>query len=204
MSLTQVVAASVDGNLYATVPPNAKASGAGGNGGSVTRASNTNKLDGVSISRYNTNVFASTVVATDSVSSAGGTLAYNNQKPTAKRLTTKINGSNQSFLLSGASKPSLTQSIHQVKICGMTCVSGYRTTKVTSAIRSGKFNRYTGEFAVGYPQHSDDVFIGVDGYVSGTPTFDNAADPTRSVPGELTYKYGAPLAVSTTYKPKTG
>lgn len=203
MSLTQVVAASVDGNLYSMVPPNIKGSGAGGNGGSVTKASSTSKLDNVSISRYNTTVFGSTVVNTSSVASAGGTLAYNNQKPIAKRVTTQINGSNNNVLLSGAAQPSLIESIHQIKICGMGCYSGVRTTKLTSAIRSGNFNMYTGKFNPGYPQHSDDLFPGIDAG-SGTPTWDNAASPTRSVPGELTYKYGAPVAVNTTYKPKTG
>lgn len=42
-------------------------------------------------------------------------------------------------------------------------------------------------------------FVQVDGSTAAT---DDAATPTRSVPGELTYRFGGPLPVNDTYKAK--
>lgn len=193
-----VVSAKIDGSPYNVVPPN-KSTEAGGNGGSVARASNTNIIDGVDVSRYDAGVFGSAVVASDDVGSAGGILAYNNQAPIAKKLTTKINGVTNAFLVSGASVPSLTQSIHYMKIMGEGYFDGVRTTKTTSAIRSGNWNIYNGQFAMGYPQHSDDYFFGAD-----NSSGDKAAKPSRSVPGTLTFRYGSPTTVTQNYSEKTG
>lgn len=195
--LTRIVAAQTDSSLYNTVQPN-KSTLAGGNGGSVTKASNTALLDNVAISRFNTDVFGSTVVDTNDVDSAGGTLAYNNQSPIAKRLTTKINGSSNSVLRSGALQPALIESVHYLRIEGEGYVDGVRTTKVASAVRSGHYN-FNGMFDNGYPQHSDDYFLGSNGS-SG----DNAAKPSRSVPGSLTFKYASPTIQTQAYQAKTG
>lgn len=195
MAISQVVALKVNGDLYDTVPPNAKGSGAGGNGGAVARASNSSLLDSVQVSYYSSGVFGSTVLDLNDTDKAvsSGTFAYNNQKPVAKRYSTTINGTSNTVLQSGASVPSLVQSIHYIKVCTMGCSDGVRTRKLTSAIRQNKFNEYTGEFDAGYPVVSADNF-----------STDDAAQPSRAVPGELTYKTGAPNPVNDFYKEKTG
>ena len=195
MAILQVVAIKVDGSHYNTVPPNAKGSGAGGNGGAAARVSNTSKLDGVTVARYDAGVFGSTVLDNNVADKAlsSGTFAYNNQRPIAKRLTATISGVANTFLQSGAAVPSLVQSIHYAKVCGMGCVDGVRTRQLTSAIRQNKFNRYAGEFDAGYPVVTVDTF--------GS---DDAAQPTRAIPGELTYKSSSLNPVNDVYKGKTG
>jgi len=200
MAISQIVAAKVNGSTYNTVPPNVSGSGAGGNGGSVAKASNSSLLDGVTVARYDAGVFGSTVLdnnQTDKALSAG-TFAYNNSKPIAKRVTTEINGLSNDILLSGASVPSLTHSIHKIQVSTMGYSEGVRTTKLTSAIREGKWNEYTGEFEAGYPQSSVDT-------LSLSPTYqDVAANPSRGTPGKLTYKTNSPTIVVDNYSEKTG
>jgi hypothetical protein len=196
MAISQVVAIQTNGNPYDTVPPNATASGAGGNGGSVAKASNTNLLDGVEVSRYDAGVFGSAVVDTNDIDKvySSGALAYNNPGPISKRVTTNINGSANTFLLSGALVPNLIHSIHYQKVKnGSSYVQGVRTRRFTSAIRENKWNDYTGKFESGYPVVSVDVFAD-----------DNAALPTRSVPGNLTFMSSGSNVVNDTYKEKTG
>lgn len=200
MAISQVVAIKVNGDTYNTIPPNVSGSGSGGNGGAVAKASNTNLLDGVTISRYDGGVFGSTALDNNDADKAlsAGTFAYNNQKPVAKRITTAISGVSNSVLLSGAAQPSLVQSIHKIQVLGMGYAEGVRTRKLTSAIRAGKWNEYSGEFEAGYPQSSTDVF-------SLSPSYEDvAANPTRAVPGKLTYKTSAPSLVNDSYKEKTG
>lgn len=194
MPITQVVAVRADnGSEYNTVPPN-KSTVAGGNGGSGIRTGTvSNKLDNVAASRYDAGVFGSSVVDTNDVDSAGGTLAYNNSKPIAKRVTTAINGSSNDVLVSGASQPALIHSIHYIKVCGMGCVQGVRSRRLTAAIRAGKFNEFTGEFEAGYPVVASDTFEN-----------DHAALPSRSSPGELTYMSSSLEPVNDDYKEKTG
>lgn len=195
MAISQVVAVKVNGDEYDIVPPNAKGSGAGGNGGSVAKATSSSLLDGVQVSYYASGVFGSTVVDGNNTDKAlsGGVFAYNNQKPTAKRLSETINGSLNDYLLSGAAVPSLVKSIHYLKVCSGGCSDGVRTRKLTTALREGRFNEYTGKFEVGYPVVSVDNF-----------DTDNASRPSRSVPGTLVYKSGSQVPTTAAYKPKKG
>lgn len=200
MAISQVVANKVDGNPYNTVPPNVTGSGAGGNGGSVAKAGNTSLLDGVQVSYYASGVFGSTVLDNDDADKAltTGTFAYNNQSPIAKKVTNKISGVSNNFLVSGAAKPSLVRSIHKIQVLDEGYVEGVRTRKLTSAMRAGKWNMFTGEFDAGYPQNSVDI-------LSLYPTYkDVAANPTRLVPGRLTYKTSSPDIVNSSYEEKTG
>jgi hypothetical protein len=200
MPITQIVAVKADGSEYNTVPPNATGSGAGGNGGSVAKASDSSLLDGVSVARYDAGVFGSTVLDNNHIDKAlsGGTLAYNNPGPIAKKITSDLNGSANDVLRSGAAQPTLVQSIHKIQVEGMGYAEGVRTTKTTSAIRGGYWNIYNGQFAGGYPQSSVDV-------LSLAPSYqDSAANPTRAIPGRITYKTSAPVSVNTNYKKKTG
>lgn len=200
MAISQVVAAKVNGSLYNNVPPNAKGSGAGGNGGSVAKASDSSLLDGVQTSYYAAGVFASTVLDNNHANKAisAGTFAYNNKKPVAKRVSTTISGVSNNVLRSGAAEPTLVQSVHKIQVQGMGYSEGVRTLKQTTAIRDGYFNIYTGKFDPGYPASSVDT-------LSLAPTYqDVAANPTRVVPGALTYKGGSPNPVNDDYKEKTG
>lgn len=200
MAISQIVAAKVDGSVYNNVPPNVKGSGAGGNGGSAAKASDSSLLDGVSVSRYNSGVFASTVLDNDNADKAlsAGTFAYNNKKPVAKRLSTTISGVSNTVLQSGAAQPALVRGIHKIQVGGMGYSEGVRTLKQTTAIRDGYFSIYTGKFDPGYPVSSVDV-------LSLAPTYqDVAANPTRVVPGRLVYKGGSSNPVETNYKSKTG
>lgn len=196
MAISQVVAMTVDGTLYNTLPPNASGSAAGGNGGSVAKATSTSLLDGVEVSRYDAGVFGSTVVDTNNIekSLGSGTLAYNNLKPIATRLPTRINGTNEApLILSACSAANLINSIHYIKVCTMGCAEGVRTRRLTSAIREGKFNEFTGEFDAGYP------VVGVDTFGN-----DEAARPSREYPGRLRYKSSSLNPVYSDYKSKTG
>ena len=195
MAISQVVAMTVDGNFYDTIPPNVAGSGAGGNGGSVAKASNTDLLDGVEVSRYNADVFGSTVVDTNDIEKvySGGELAYNNPGPIAKKVTTELNGVENNILLSGAAVPSIVQSIHYIQVCEMGCSDGVRTRQLTSAIRNNHYNVFSGQFDVGYPVISADTF-----------NTDDAAHPTRNLPGELVFTSSGAKIVNTTYKKKTG
>lgn len=171
----QVVAAKANGSLYDTVPVNARGSGAGGNGGSVAKAGDSYLLDGVNVSRYNTGVFGSTVLDNDTADKAINSEAFakNTQRPLGKVLTQTV-----------ANEPSLTRSIHKIEV--------YRTRKLTSAIREGKWDQYSGTFDVGYPLN-----------VVDTVETDNAANPTRSNPGSIVYTSSSSPTVDN-YKAKNG
>ena len=192
MAISQVLAVQASGGAaYNTVPPNAKGSGAGGNGGAVTRGGTvaSGKLDNVAVSRYNAGVFGSTVLdnswADEAVSA--GTFAYNDPagKPIAKRYSATIGGVSNTVLRSGALVPENIRSIHKLETL--------RTQRITTAIRANKYNRYTGDWDAGFPANAVDSL-----------NSDNAATPTRSAPGELTYKSGALVPVNDDYKAKNG
>jgi hypothetical protein len=133
----------------------------------------------------NVGVFGSTVVDNDSADKAlsAGTFKYENAAPVAKRLTTELSGVPNSYLRSGAATPGLVRSIHKLEVL--------RTRRLTTAIRAGAWNIFTGVF-------SPAPTVAVD-----TLATDKAATPTRTAPGELVYKTGAPTPVQDDYKPKT-
>lgn len=178
--------AKVNGSDY-TVPPNRKASGAVNNHGSAAKVgSNSSVLSTTSVSRYNTTVFASTVIDNSWADKAvdAGTFAYNDSNGVGMRYTTTLAGVSNNALRSGADVPSLVEGIHSLKVL--------RTRKFTTAIRANKYNRFTGQFDSGYPA------VAVDSLAT-----DNAATPTRDVPGQLVYKLGQPVPVTSDYSPET-
>jgi hypothetical protein len=148
----------------------------------------------------NQTVFGSTVVS-DATSDyadpalSGGTFAYSNNRPTAVKLTTTLAGSvSNTFLRSGASDLGSRRSIHrQEKV---------RTTRTTTAIRAGYWNIYTGTWST-TPTNAVDNFWDIANDTTSSTSTDQAATPTRSVPGELTYKLGQPSPVSVDYPAKT-
>jgi hypothetical protein len=159
------------------------------NGGTGLNVGNTSTvLETRALGTSDVGVFASTPVdnawADEAVSD--GVFAYNNSRPVAPRLTTTLSGVTNNALLSGANVPGLLRSIHKIE--------ALRTTKTSSGIRANKYNRFTGAWDAEYPQVSNDSL-----------SEDTAANPTRSAPGQLTYKLGNPVPVSNNdYKAKTG
>lgn len=179
----------VNGSSY-SVPPNTKSSGAMNNRGTVAKGGSvaSGKLTNVGVSRYNTDVFASTVVDNDWADKAvsGGTFAYNDRDGVAMRTTSELAGVSNTSLLNGSNVPSLVRSIHKLETL--------RTRRFTTAVRANKYNRYTGQFEAGFP------VVAVDSLAT-----DTAATPSRAIPGQLTYKLGQPAPVSNNdYKAKTG
>jgi len=164
------------------------ASSTNNDNGSVLNGGSTSVLTSVALGYSNVGVFGSSVVDgndTDKALSAG-VFSYNDQKPVAKRVTEELAGGvSNTVLLSGAAQPGLLRSIHKLEVV--------RTRRFTMAIRDNKYNRYTGQWEAGYP------VVDVD-----TLATDEAATPTRAVPGELVYKTGAPVPVQDNYKEKTG
>lgn len=129
-------------------------------------------------------VFASTVLDNSQVDEAvsAGVLAFENQRGVIRRVTETLSEVSNDILVAGASVPEQRQSINQT--------SGTYITDLTTAIRDGRWNAFSGSF-------SPDV-SGVDADF-GT---DSAANPTRSLPGELYFIDGSPNAVTGTYSPK--
>lgn len=174
-----------------TVPPNRPASGARNGGGAGTRLTNTSLMDGVSVSRYATSVFGSTVLDNAYADKAvtAGTFRYNNLKPIAPRLTTVLAGVTNTVLRSGADEPRFNRSIPRQE--------KQRTTLVTTAIRAGTWNIYSGVYSSALTTQLDKSF--------GDSLYnDKAAAPTRSAPGRLSYKGGALNPTTTGYASKTG
>ena len=174
-----------------TIPPNRTGSGSRNNGGAATRLTGTSLLDGVGVSRFPTTVFGSTVADNDYTDKAfaGGTFQYNNLRPIAPRLTTILGGVSNTILRSGASVPSLTRSIAKQE--------KQRTQLVTTAIRAGAWNIYSGVYSPAVSGQLDKSF--------GDSLYnDKAAAPTRSAPGRLIFKGGALNPVTTGYAAKTG
>lgn len=190
--------AKVNGSSY-SVPPNTKNSGADNNSGVTTRAGLSTNLTNVGVGRYNTTVFASTVIDNNSADKAvsDGAFAYNNAKPVAQRSTSTIAGVANTAIKSGADVPGQVKGINKMEVV--------RTRRLTAAIRGNKYNRYTNTWDEGYPVVAvDNWFSPISNSTSATTT-DTAATPTRSAPGQLTYKIGSPLPVSNNdYDKKTG
>lgn len=155
-------------------------------GGAVVNGGTTTLLDTVELGYSNVGVFGSSVIDNNDADKAlsAGTFSYSNQKPVAKRVTTTLSGVSNTVLRSGADQPGLIRSIHKLEVV--------RTRRLTTAIRAGDWNIYSGSF-------STPPTVAVD-----TLATDEAATPTRSVPGELVYKTGAPTPVQDNYKAKTG
>lgn len=178
--------AKVNGAAF-SVQPNRPGSGVVNNRGVTVRAGSSTSLTNVNVSRYNTVVFASTVLDNSWADEAlaAGTFAYNNTRPVAMRYSTTISGVTNTILRSAADDPTRMRSIHKLETL--------RTRRFTTAIRSNKYNRYTGAFDGGFPVVATDSL-----------STDTAATPTRSSPGQLTYKLGQPVPVTNNdYKAKT-
>lgn len=174
-----------------TVPPNRPGSGSRNNGGAGTRLTSTSLMDGVSVSRYATSAFGSTVLDNSYADKAltAGTFRYDNLRPIAPRLTTVLAGVSNTVLRSGANTPSLFRSVHKQE--------KQRTVLITTAIRAGAWNIYSGVYSPALSGQLDKSF--------GDSLYnDKAASPSRTATGRLTYKGGKLDPVVTGYANKTG
>lgn len=115
---------------------------------------------------------------------SAGVLAYQAKtKYVIRRVSTTIGGVANTILLSGAANK-LKRSIHKV---GATI----KSWRVTTAIRAGYYDIYSGTFTTPPTNGTDTIAT------------DDAANPTRAIPGELTYKYAKPLPQMADYAAKT-
>lgn len=155
-------------------------------GGAVIKGGTTSVLDNVNLGYSNVGVFGSSVVDGTDTDKAltSGTFSYNNQAPVAKRVTTSLSGVSNTYLQSGAAKPGNIRSIHSVE--------SVRTRRLTTAIRAGNWNIYSGTF-------SSAPTVAVDSFGN-----DDEARVSRSSPGEFAYKTGAYVPVQDEYPEKTG
>jgi hypothetical protein len=173
------------------------ASSTNNNGGSVVNGGSTTLLDSVDLGYSDVGVFASSVVDgpdTDKALSAG-TFAYNNATPTAMKITTSLAGVSNDFLRSGANDTDGAKSINKLEVV--------RTRRITTAIRNNKWNEYSGEWEAGFPSGAVDAFWDISAGSGVSTSTDQAASPTRSVPGELVYLQGNPVPKLDDYKAKT-
>jgi len=156
------------------------------NGGTMVSHGTSTALNSISPAPEKVGVFGSTPVESDDarVAISGAEFAHNHVLPITKRVTTELGGVNTDVLSNTGSQPALVKSIHKIE--------SVSTTKFTTAIRDNKFNQFTGVWESGYPVTVTDNF--------GT---DVAANPTREVPGSLTFMYGNPEASGTNYSAKT-
>ena len=118
---------------------------------------------------------------------SGGTFAYNNQSPVAKRVTASLATVSNTTLLSGASVPSLVQSVHKIE--------SVVTRRVATAIRAGNYNMYTGLFSSA-PTVATDTFHKA---VNSATYIDKVANVSVANPGVAVYKTGAVNPVVNAY-----
>lgn len=116
---------------------------------------------------------------------AAGVIAYNNQKPTAQRLPSTRGGVASATLLSGGDVSLPNRGINKKE--------SVKSILVATAIRNNQYNRYTGLWS-STPTSQDD---------SAMVANDVAANPSRDIPGHLTFKLGQPVAETVNYAKKT-
>ena len=172
----------MDGSTSVTATSTKNNGGASTGGGTSTANS---KLDVIRTTRTQPAFGGSVVVDgayTDEAISAS-VIAYNNSSPIGMRVSSTISGQANTILRSGALVPSQTRSIHKRE--------SFKVSRIATAIRANYFNRYTGLWTTSPTSTTD------------SPGSDNAATPTRAIPGELVYKLGQPVPIMADYSAKT-
>ena len=153
------------------------------NGGTAINVGASSVLDTRSLGTADIGVFGSVVVSGVNTEKAlnSGVFAYDSNGVIV-RVTDSLATVSNDFLVSASDSVEDARSIHQI--------SGIYIDTLTSAIRDGAWNAYSGEF---------------DPSVSGILLSfgeDAAANPTRAVPGELYFLAGAKTPVTGTYSSK--
>jgi len=144
-----------------------------------------NTVTSVSTRAPQVGVFGSTVVNNGWADPAvgGGTFAHNHTKPISALVTTELAGLTDDAILSPANNGTIRS------------INKFETNEdylFTTALRANKYNRVTDAWDAGYPSGVTISF-----------SSDDAANPTQSVPGELTYLRGGVVPYNDNYKAKT-
>lgn len=150
-----------------------------------------NVVESVRTYRPTVDTFASTVIE-DSVTSvdyagkavSGGTFAHNHTKPISSLITDELAGVSTNAIKTPGNDGDTIRSINKVE--------NNKSVLFTKALRANKYNRYTNTWDAGYPSGVTISF-----------SSDDAANPTSSVPGELTYLRGSVTPYNDNYKAKT-
>ena len=155
------------------------------NGGTMVSHGSSSALDSLTPAPVKVGVFGSTPVDNDDADKAisGGVFAHDHVAPITKRVTNELAGVASSVLSNTGGQPDLVRSIHKLETL--------TTRRLTTAIRENKWNEYAGVWESGYPVTATD-----------TLATDNAANPTREVPGSLNFLYGAPTVSGVNYSAK--
>lgn len=171
------------------------------NGGTAVNVGTSSVLDSRSLGRDDLGVFGSTPVesATEDYADkalGAGTFKSENQRGVIQRVTkTLAGGVSNDFLTHAADDLVNARSIHRQEVV--------TTTRTSTAIRAGDWNIYSGSWT-NDPTTATDPFWDIDANTTSNTSTDEAASPSRNVPGELTYKLAQKLPVSVDYKAKTG
>ena len=140
-------------------------------------------------------VFASTPIddaAADKALSAG---TFKNESPRGvqQRVTTTLAGVSKDFLTYAADDTPNARSIARQELV--------KTTNLTTRIRAGAWNPTTGAFDPVLTS-STDQFWSISADALQATSSDEAATPTRAVPGELSFHDGSPSIKSVDYSSK--
>jgi hypothetical protein len=178
--------AKVNGADY-SIPPNRPYSGANQNNGTM-KANNVTSdvINSVSTSRPIVAVFGSTVLDNNVADKAvsGGVFANDNAKPISALVTSELAGLSNDAIKSPGNDGAVIRGIHKFE--------SDESALLATGIRANKLSLFTGQWEEGYPSG-----------VTVSFSQDDAANPTASVPGELTYMTGAKTPFNDDYAPKT-
>lgn len=169
------------------------------NGGVGVNVGTSSVLSTRALGSSNFDVFGSTPVDNASVDYAdkalsGGVFKNENQRGVIQKVTSSLAGGvSNDFLTHAANDTANARSIHRQEVV--------TTTRTATAIRAGYWDIYSGSWSTS-PTTATDAFWDIANDTTSSTSTDDAASPTRSVPGELTYKLGQPVPVSTDYSAK--
>lgn len=138
------------------------------------------------VATFASTVIENTVTTSDYAGKAisGGTFAHDHVKPISSLVTTELAGVSTDVIKTPGNDGDTVRSINKLETL--------RTRRLTTAIRNNKYNRVTNTFDSGFPVVATDSL-----------STDEAATPTSSVPGELTYMRGSKVPYNDNYKAKT-
>jgi hypothetical protein len=154
------------------------------NGGVGKNVSGSDVLSTSALGTPDNGVFASTPIDDAGADKAlsGGTFAFDGGSGAIQRVTKTLSGVSKDFLQYAADDVSNARSIHKRE--------HVRTTDLATKIRAGAWVPYSGVFNPALAA-SNDQFWSISADALQSASSDNAAAPTRAVPGELTFQYGA-------------
>lgn len=169
------------------------------NGGLAINVGSSSVLSNKALGGDYLGVFGSTPVDNATVDYAnkalsGGVFKNDNQRGVIQRVTSSLAGGvSNTFLTHAADDAENARSIHRQEVV--------TSTRTATAIRAGYWNIYSGQWSTD-PTTATDPFWDIENNTTSATSTDQAASPTRSVPGELTYKLGQPAPVSVDYSAK--